>query len=58
MHKHSGIRDYHQRGKAADFLGDHIDAGSHLSVVSGYFTIYAYEALRLNLDAIGSLPGL
>ena len=55
MHKHSGIRDNHQRGKVADFLADRISAGSQLSVVSAYFTIYAYEALSQNLDTIGSL---
>jgi len=55
MHKHSGIRDNHQRGKVADFLADRISAGSQLSVVSAYFTIYAYEALSQNLDAIDSL---
>ncbi|PKO84552.1 MAG: hypothetical protein CVU17_02880 [Betaproteobacteria bacterium HGW-Betaproteobacteria-11] len=40
-----GIRDNHTRGKVADFLVEKINAGSHLSVVSAYFTIYAYEAL-------------
>jgi len=55
MHKHSGIRDNHQRGTVADFLAHRISAGSQLSVVSAYFTIYAYEALSQNLDAIDSL---
>lgn len=55
MHQHSGIRDNHQRGKVADFLADRISAGSQLSVVSAYFTIYAYEALSSNLDAIEGL---
>lgn len=45
MHKHSGIRDNHQRGKAADFLIDKVRQRSRLSVVSAYFTIYAYESL-------------
>ena len=45
MHQHSGIRDNHQRGKVVDFLSERISAGSQLSVVSAYFTIYAYEAL-------------
>ncbi|TXH26952.1 MAG: ATP-dependent helicase [Elusimicrobia bacterium] len=50
-----GIRDNHTRGKVADFLVEKINAGSHLSVVSAYFTIYAYEALSAKLDGIGHL---
>lgn len=42
---HSGIRDNHSRGKVAEFLTDKITSGSRLSVVSAYFTIYAYETL-------------
>ncbi len=52
---HSGIRDNHQRGKVADFLVEKISAGSDLSVVSAYFTIYAYEALAEQLEQISSL---
>ena len=55
MHQHSGIRDNHQRGKVADYLKERVLDGSRLSVVSAYFTIYAYEALRSNLDRINSL---
>ena len=50
-----GIRDNHTRGKVADYLAEKINAGSHLSVVSAYFTIYAYEALSAKLDSIGHL---
>jgi len=50
-----GIRDNHTRGKVADFLVEKINAGSYLSVVSAYFTIYAYEALSAELDGIGHL---
>ncbi len=50
-----GIRDNYSRGKVADFLVEKIDAGSKLSVVSAYFTIYAYEALSKELDQIGQL---
>ncbi len=39
----SGIRDNHTRGKVADFLLAKISAGSRLSIVSAYFTIYAYQ---------------
>ena len=38
-----GIRDNHTHGNVADFLVNKIGAGSQLSVVSAYFTIYAYE---------------
>jgi SNF2 family DNA or RNA helicase len=50
-----GIRDNHTRGKVADFLVDKISVGSKLSVVSAYFTIYAYEALSSKLDQIDHL---
>lgn len=50
-----GIRDNHSRGKVADFLIGKINGGSRLSVVSAYFTIYAYEALSAELDHIESL---
>ena len=46
----SNIRDNHQHGNVADFLKDKIRSGSHLSIVSAYFTIYAYEALADQLD--------
>lgn len=55
MHQHSGIRDNHQRGNVADYLRQRISEGSQLSVVSAYFTIYAYEALSDKLDSIESL---
>ncbi len=53
--EHFGIRDNHSHGKVADFLIEKIAAGSRLSVVSAYFTIYAYEALSAELDRIGQL---
>ncbi len=54
----SGIRDNHTRGAVADFLREKIKAGSHLSVVSAYFTIYAYDALKEVLDPIEHLDFL
>ncbi len=42
----SGIRDNYHRGTVGDFLKQKIKDGSHLSVVSAYFTIYAFEALK------------
>jgi SNF2 family DNA or RNA helicase len=48
----SGIRDNYSRGTVADFLKANIQDGSRLSVVSAFFTIYAYEALKDWLDRI------
>ena len=42
----------------ADFLKAKIQSGSRLSVVSAYFTIYAYEALKDRLDQIEHLDFL
>jgi len=54
----SGIRDNHHRGIVAEFLTGNIRSGSRLSVVSAYFTIYAYEALREHLEQIEHLDFL
>jgi superfamily II DNA or RNA helicase len=51
----SGIRDNHRRGKVGTFLREKLHPGAELSFVSAYFTIYAYEALRTELDRIGHL---
>ena len=48
----SGIRDNYTRGSVGEFLREQVKTGSLLSVVSAYFTIYAYEQLRDQLDAI------
>ena len=52
-----GIRDNHTRGTVGDFLTGKICDGSRLSVVSAYFTIYAYDALKeaLALDKLQTL---
>jgi hypothetical protein len=50
-----GTRDNHTRGKVSDFLAEKMTAGSQLSVVSAYFTIYAYDALAKQLDQIDHL---
>ena len=42
----SAIKDNQSRGKVGDFLKDKIQVGSKLSIVSAYFTIYAYEQLK------------
>jgi len=41
----SGLRDNHNRGRVVDFLREKIAEGSELSIVSAYFTIYAYASL-------------
>jgi hypothetical protein len=54
----SGLRDNYSRGNVADFLRAKIREGSLLSVVSAYFTIYAYDALKTALDRIDHLDFL
>ena len=51
----SGIRDNLNRGSVGDFLHEKIQEDSTLSIVSAYFTIYAYAALQNELDNIKSL---
>lgn len=48
----SSIRDNHSRGRVFDFLQDKITPNSQLSIVSAYFTIYAFEALVDQLETI------
>ena len=54
----TGLRDNHARGMVADFLRAKIQSGSRLSVVSAYFTIYAYDALKDWLNNIDHLDFL
>ena len=42
----SGIRDNLLRETVHDFLEQEIKKGSALSIVSAYFTIYAYEKMQ------------
>jgi SNF2 family DNA or RNA helicase len=51
----SSIKDNHQHGLVGDFLREKIKSGTNLSVVSAFFTIYAYEALKKELEQIKSL---
>ncbi|TAN42552.1 MAG: ATP-dependent helicase [Nitrospirae bacterium] len=51
----SSIRDNQQRGKVGDFLKDKIQADSKLSIVSAYFTIYAFEQMKEKLKGIDHL---
>jgi SNF2 family DNA or RNA helicase len=55
MAKISGIWDNHHRGTIGDFLKEKILQDSDLSFVSAYFTIYAYAALKEQLDQINHL---
>lgn len=54
----SNIRDNRDRGSVADFLRDQLRSNSRLSIVSAYFTIYAFEALQDELEAIEGLDFL
>ena len=54
----SGLRDNHTRGTVADFLRAKTQSGSKLSIVSAYFTIYAYDALKEELEIIEHLDFL
>ena len=55
MSKNSHIRDNDDYGKVANFLVDKIQQGSSLSIVSAYFTIYAFDKLRDSLESIDNL---
>lgn len=48
----SGIRDNYLRGAVGEFLLERMRDGSDLSVVSAYFTIYAFGALQKRLVEI------
>lgn len=54
-HRLSAIIDNHHNGTVGAFLKDVITANSDVSIVSAYFTIYAYHHLRENLDRIKKL---
>ena len=54
----SGLRDNYKRGKVGDFLKEHLDKNSDISIVSAYFTIYAYDMLKEKLKDINSLKFL
>ena len=51
----SSIRDNHKRGSVGDFLKSKIENGSSLSIVSAYFTIHAFQALKESLTKIKEL---
>lgn len=51
----SGIRDNLLRSTVYEFLEQEIQNGSELSIVSAYFTIYAYEKMQHHLHKIDEL---
>ena len=53
--RNTRIRDNHDRGTVGDFLKSNIEKDSSLSVVSAYFTIHAFEALKAYLWKIDGL---
>lgn len=52
------IRDNKELGSVGDFLKEVIKEGSDLSIVSAYFTIFAYYGLHEQLDSINSMKFL
>jgi superfamily II DNA or RNA helicase len=52
---YSAIRDNHDNGTVADFLRSQLAPDSEISVVSAYFTVYAYFFLREQFDSIAGL---
>ena len=52
------IRDNKDYGSVGEFLKDVVKEGSELSVVSAYFTIFAYYGLHEQLDSIKSMKFL
>jgi len=51
----TAIRDNYLRGNLGEFLKTKIKQNSQLSIVSAFFTIYAYERLKPELDGITHL---
>jgi len=51
----SGIHDNNKRGSVGNFLKEKIRKDAELSIVSAYFTIYAFEALKDKLLDISHL---
>ncbi|MEG4453887.1 helicase-related protein [Microcoleus sp. N9_A1] len=54
----SAIRDNRHRGTVGNFLKAKVEENSSLSIVSAYFTIYAFDALKEQLLGIKSLKFL
>ena len=52
---YTSIRDNHSNGTVGDFLKQSIASNSEVSIVSAYFTIYAFNKLKDNLNSINHL---
>jgi hypothetical protein len=52
---YSSILDNHSNGSVGSFLKKAITNNSEISIVSAFFTIYAYHCLKQNLDSISNL---
>jgi superfamily II DNA/RNA helicase len=52
---YSAIRDNHTHGTVGEFLQQVITPNSEVAIVSAYFTIYAYNKLKDNLNGIKHL---
>ena len=56
MMSHEGfIRDNHEYGTVGEYLQQQIQPNSQLSIVSAFFTIYAYQQLKEKLGSIDRL---
>jgi hypothetical protein len=51
----SGIRDNHSRGSVGDFLRQQLKPGADLDLVTAYFTVFAYDKLRTELNHLGKI---
>lgn len=51
----SGIRDNRTRGSAHQFLTSKVGPDSKLSIVSAYFTSFAYDNIAKTLDRVGEV---
>ena len=51
----SGIRDNRSRGPVHEFITERAVPDCRLSVVSAYFTTFAYDRLRMTLDSVGHM---
>lgn len=54
----TSIRDNRARGSVGGFLLEHLTPGSHLAVVSAYFTIHAYHQLKAKLNTVHKMDFL
>ncbi|HQB41847.1 MAG TPA: helicase-related protein [Candidatus Cloacimonadota bacterium] len=54
----SNLRDNYNRGCVGDFLKEKLVEGADVSIVSAYFTIYAYEQIKDKLAQVNDLKFL